>query len=223
MSGMSMAGYFAGGGSGVLDFDAEAQKLFKRLNIDPSTRSNSLYAALDPIWRHPTGGGTIYVGNQTAAESLSMLTSMGIRRVVNCTHGAGAIPNYHAGTLAYYTFPISQWSMHVKRDSSASVLAFSDPMFKFIEDAISRGENVLVHCLAGAHRAGTTGCACLVHFAKMNVPDAIRTAKTCRRIIDPIGQLPEFLARLFTAESERDASRATAVATTDAEISAGAP
>jgi hypothetical protein len=25
--------------------------------------------------------------------------------------------------------------------------------------------NEQVHCLAGAHRAGTTGCACLIYFA----------------------------------------------------------
>ena len=205
-----MAGY-AMGGSSALDFDAEAHKLFARLNIDPSMRSNSLYAATDPIYRHPVGGGTIFVGNQTAAEDLSMLTSLGITRVVNCTHGAGAIPNYHAGRLQYYTFPISHWSMHVK-SSSASVLAFSDPMFKFIDEAVSRGENVLVHCLAGAHRAGTTGCACLIHYAKMDVAQAIRTAKTCRRIIDPIGQLPEFLARLWKAEQERDAALAASAA-----------
>lgn len=188
----------------MMDFDQAARDLFQRLNIDPNTKSNSLYNPTDPIWRCPKGGGTIFVGNQTAAESLSLLTSLGITRVVNCTHGAGAIPNYHPGKLLYYTFPISHWSSHVG-STHASVLKFSDPMFKFIEEAISRGENVLVHCLAGAHRAGTTGCACLVHFAKMDPPEAIRTAKTCRRIIDPIGQLPEFLNRLHRAESSGEA------------------
>ncbi len=59
-----------------------------------------------------------------------------------------------------------------------------------------------VHCLAGAHRAGTTGVACLVHFADMDVPEAIRLAKRLRPIIDPIGQLPEFLNRLRRAEIE---------------------
>jgi hypothetical protein len=34
-----------------------------------------------------------------------------------------------------------------------------------------------VHCLAGAHRAGTTGVACLIHFAKLDVPMAIMVAK----------------------------------------------
>ncbi len=57
-----------------------------------------------------------------------------------------------------------------------------------------------IHCLAGAHRAGTTGVACLVHYAKMDVPTAIVVAKRCRPIIDPIGQLPEFLNRLRRAE-----------------------
>lgn len=102
-------------------------------------------------------------------------------------------------------------------------MTFVDPLFAFIDDAISRGESVLVilfckiydiiciyyyyltivlkvHCLAGAHRAGTTGCACLVHYAKLDVPNAITVAKKCRPIIDPIGQLPEFLNRLKKAE-----------------------
>jgi protein-tyrosine phosphatase len=76
-------------------------------------------------------------------------------------------------------------------------------MFDFIEEAISRGESVLVHCLAGAHRAGTTGVACLIHFAQLPVMDAISIAKRCRPIIDPIGQLPQFLIRLQDAEIAR--------------------
>ena len=31
------------------------------------------------------------------------------------------------------------------------------PVHGFIEDALESGGSVLVHCLAGAHRAGTTG------------------------------------------------------------------
>ena len=50
----------------------------------------------------------------------------------------------------------------------AMYLEFTNPMFAFIEEAIAGGESVLVHCLAGAHRAGTTGCACLVHFAGLH-------------------------------------------------------
>jgi protein-tyrosine phosphatase len=73
-------------------------------------------------------------------------------------------------------------------------------MFDFIEEAISRGESVLIHCLAGAHRAGTTGVSCLIHFAHLPAKDAIVIAKRCRPIIDSIGHLTEFLHRLEHAE-----------------------
>jgi protein-tyrosine phosphatase len=88
--------------------------------------------------------------------------------------------------------------------------AFTDPVFGFIEEAISNGQNILVHCLAGAHRAGTTGVACLIHFAGLNVEEAIVIAKRCRPIIDPIGQLPEFLFRLKRLEESRETSSAPA-------------
>ena len=91
--------------SNFLDFDEEARALFIRLNIDPATKSSQHWSSLDPIFRHG-GGGTIYVGNQTAAESLSILTAKGITGVVNCTHGTSAIPNFHPKALQYYEFPI---------------------------------------------------------------------------------------------------------------------
>eukprot|EP01031_Cornospumella_fuschlensis_P034601 gene34602-41899_t len=101
----------SGGGRSipVFDFDVEARNLWARLNLDPNSRSSGQWNALDSIYRHPTGLGTIYVGNQTAAESLSLLRAHGIKRVVNCTFGESKIPNYHAGKLDYYVFPVSHW------------------------------------------------------------------------------------------------------------------
>mmetsp|Transcript_29951 Transcript_29951/g.41155 ORF Transcript_29951/g.41155 Transcript_29951/m.41155 type:complete len:200 (+) Transcript_29951:22-621(+) len=186
-------------GSGLLDFDEEAKQLWEKLNLDPTSRRNGQWNPVDSIWRHPVGGGTIYVGNQTAAENITLLRSYGITHVVNCTHGESKIPNYHEGRLAYLTFPISHWQSFVN-NTNTSVLTFVEPLFAFIENALLKGESVLVHCLAGAHRAGTTGCACLIHYANMDVATAVQTAKRCRPIIDPIGQLPEFLSRLKKAE-----------------------
>lgn len=75
-------------------------------------------------------------------------------------------------------------------------VSFAQPVLNFISDALDRGENVMVHCLAGAHRAGTTGIICLMHFAKLGVKEAIFMAKQCRPIIDPISDFPLLLARL---------------------------
>lgn len=187
---------------GTLDFDDEAKKLWAKLNLEPDASSRGLWNHVDPIFKHPTGKGIIYVGNQTAAENLSFLKSLNITHVVNCTYGQSKIPNFHEKHLKYYTFAISNWQSFVN-STNASLLVFIDPMFKFIDEAIERGENVLVHCLAGAHRAGTTGCACLMHYASMDVPTAISTAKSLRPIIDPIGQLPEFLHRFKRAQDYR--------------------
>lgn len=138
---------------------------------------------------------------------MQVLRSHGITRIVNCTHGESKIPDYHRDKLSYYNFPISHWQLYVN-STNASVQVFTDPLFEFIDEAISNGQNVLVHCLAGAHRAGTTGVACLIHFAHLNVEEAIAIAKRCRPIIDPIGQLPEFLYRLKRLEDSREASSA---------------
>ena len=174
----------------------------EQLGIDGST--TDAQGNLSPIFRHP-GGGSIYVGNVYVAQSIDILQQFKITGVVNCTHGHGALPNFCEGKPGgpkYYVFPISTWWTHLNA-TNASVYAFTDPMFAFIEQEISQGNNVLVHCLAGAHRAGTTGCACLMHFAKMDQSTATRVAKSLRPIIDPIGQLPAFLERLETAQRER--------------------
>jgi len=184
-----------------MDFDEQAKLLFERLNLEYGGKSSggNYWNPIDPIFKHPSGGGTIYVGNQTAAENLTLLKSSNITHVVNCTYGESKIPNFHAGKLSYINFPISHWQSFVN-SNNASVLSFVEPVFAFIDEAITNGESVLVHCLAGAHRAGTTGVACLIHYAKMNVSNAIAAAKQLRPIIDPIGQLPEFLHRLKRAE-----------------------
>ncbi len=78
--------------------------------------------------------------------------------------------------------------------------------------------------MAGAHRAGTGGCACLIHYAsklftfeflyiynfffaylfsfslEMDYLTAIVVAKACRSVIDPISNFPELLKRLSDAE-----------------------
>ncbi len=50
-----------------------------------------------------------------------------------------------------------------------------------------------VHCLAGAHRAGTTGCLILMKYAKFDAYTAVVMARKCRSIIDPIEHLFDFL------------------------------
>lgn len=177
------------------NYDDEARKLWARLNLDPTKDNNGPYNSLDPIWRHPETGGTIYVGNEVAAKSLGILDRLNITHVVNCTD---SIPLYHAkhpgSPITYLRFDITSHYHRVRTEQEA--VSFAQPMLDFVTDAVSRGKNVMVHCLAGAHRAGTTGVICLMHFAKLSAKDATFIAKQCRPIIDPICDFPLLLARL---------------------------
>ena len=79
-------------------------------------------------------------------------------------------------------------------------------VFGFVDNALGRGESVLVHCLAGAHRAGTVGTACVMHLHNLPLPEALAHAKSCRSVINPIGDLPGALELLERHRQLKDAA-----------------
>eukprot|EP00658_Telonema_sp_P-2_P077163 TRINITY_DN6918_c0_g1_i1.p1 TRINITY_DN6918_c0_g1~~TRINITY_DN6918_c0_g1_i1.p1 ORF type:complete len:176 (+),score=30.38 TRINITY_DN6918_c0_g1_i1:218-745(+) len=146
------------------------------------------YNHLDPLLRHPETGAVMFVGSQSAASSKEVLMEHGITHVVNCT---ADMPLYFEGELAYLRFNITQHYSKVRDPNSA--VRFVQPLFDFVGEALSNGHNVLVHCLAGAHRAGTSGILCLMQFGGLGLEDAIQQAKDSRRCINPIGGFPQLL------------------------------
>ena len=164
---------------------------------------------MDILYKSDTGGH-IYVGGwevkirQTktgyvlifcfylqAAENLSLLQDAGVTHIVNCTKD---LYNPHRAKMTYFTFDIALWRKHTG-DSEKKIPYFLGPMLEFVEFALAKGESVLIHCLVGAHRAGTTGILCLMHFMGMNCKEAIKEAKRRRSLIDPIIDFPELLRR----------------------------
>lgn len=69
--------------------------------------------------------------------------------------------------------------------NAAAVHAFFSPVMRFIREASMAGGNVLIHCFAGAHRAGTTGVAFLMYAEHLRATDALATAQRLRPVIDP--------------------------------------
>ena len=76
------------------------------------------------------------------------------------------------------------------------VLRFFLPVFTYIENRTSLGGNVLIHCLAGAHRAGSTSVSWLMYANHMTYLEAVMHGKKCRDAINPIGSFPELLGKL---------------------------
>ena len=56
------------------------------------------------------------------------------------------------------------------------LLRFFEPVHSFIDKALASGHNAMVHCLAGAHRAGTTGTSYMMRAAKLDKKNAVRLA-----------------------------------------------
>ena len=159
------------------------------------------------MWRNASTGGTIYVGNQQAAQNAALLKDRGITSVVNCTD---SMPFYHQNSFTYHRFNISFWPSYGDVDELAR---FLQPLWEFIDGVLAKGESVLVHCLAGAHRAGTTGILCLMRYADMSALEAVPTAKRLRPVIDPIGRFPELLRRYDSIrDRERQVARSAATA-----------
>ncbi|CAE7177735.1 DUSP9, partial [Symbiodinium pilosum] len=49
------------------------------------------------------------------------------------------------------------------KETPSEALRYISPVWEFLDAALEDGCNVLVHCHAGAHRAGTTAVAYLMH------------------------------------------------------------
>jgi len=176
-----------------IDFDIEGIKLLKLLNIDSDKTNNNKnsYNPMDIVWKEPTKGGKIYIGSETSAKASQKLISNNITHIVNCTD---KIPNHHEKYFKYYRFDISSivWKFWNKFDEK-DVYELLSPLFLFIDSALELGNSVLVHCLAGAHRAGTTGILSVMHYANFNQKTATAHVQKCRSVVEPIGNLKEIL------------------------------
>ena len=82
-------------------------------------------------------------------------------------------------------------------------------MFQLVHEAIARRQNVLLHCVAGAHRAGTASCAIAMRFLNMSFDAALAHVNKARSFINIYGELHESMVQL---DKELSAARPKAKA-----------
>jgi hypothetical protein len=160
---------------------------------------------IDAIYKHPIGKGTIFVGNKIAAENLTLLKQLKVTRVINCTFDNLSVPNFYEKHFKYYNFAIRNWNKYIT-SANSKILEFIYPVFRFINYAIENGENVLIHCYLGAHRAGTLATASLMYYENLDVVTAISKVKTLRPIINPTGNLKKFLYKFEFDKNHKNGS-----------------
>ena len=199
------------------NYDEEARKLFRELNLQPPGAGRSRYSNLDAIWKHPQTEASVYVGNAQAASDLRTLRERKICAIVNCQDATAK--NYFEDdtSMHYYRFVVSKLAIQTSRGSrswKADDLPPIRPLeggfqavFDFVQLHLEQGNSVLIHCLAGAHRAGTTGTAWLMYKTQKGVEESLALAKACRPIISPFGTLLELLHRLEAEMREREGQK----------------
>lgn len=185
------------------DYSELGRNLLNKLGVKAASGKHESCSA---IWKGENGA-TIFVGNQTTAKGpADALNAKGITHVVNCTDD---LPNYCAqsGKITYFKFNIANWQSAGHSDfrdrGVDAQVAFIEKMFGFVDGALAGGGSVLVHCLAGAHRAGTTGILLLMHKAGLGAEQATAAAKAARPIIDPIFDFVDCLAMYDAARKRK--------------------
>ena len=232
---------------GELDFDEEAKKLFARRDINTGLGKTP---NLNPIWRHPKTGATVFVGNAEAAgDGLTpdgLLNKLCIDHIVDCRcvskdGYASGDPVLLAGQQSSLLKPRRRFRFEIENywrfccsakgelvacqgcqsahapcsdkthtrliESSRGAHLYFAPVMHWIDTATKNGRNVLIHCLAGAHRAGSTAVAFLMHAEGLGVREAVTQAKRCRPCIDPIGGFPGLLVQLDAGNAAMRACR----------------
>ena len=98
--------------------------------------------------------------------------------------------NYHEenSEFTYLRFPIGDYSFSpFDMKTNTGNVRYFNVFLDFVEKVMEEGRNVLIHCVAGAHRAGTAACAWLLYAHNLSVDDAIKLAHSRRDAIDPRG------------------------------------
>lgn len=190
------------------DWDKEAERLFARLNVgaddgEGASRGGK-HTDLDMIWQDSATGAKVYIGNRRAATTRKVLEPCGISTIVNCQDlaSANSFESSEGPAIEYLRMDVQHWPDEIAEENNergAGVLEYFAPCFEGIDSSMRRGENVLVHCYAGAHRAGTVGIAFLMHAARLRLHEALRVAQRCRPIVNPFARLLKLLHMLEKA------------------------
>mmetsp|Transcript_42231 Transcript_42231/g.62540 ORF Transcript_42231/g.62540 Transcript_42231/m.62540 type:complete len:321 (-) Transcript_42231:230-1192(-) len=174
-------------------YDEAAKEVMAYVNSSKANRKNN--KPLDAIWQDKKTGSKVYIGNAVAAANKRALKRKNIFAIVNCQGLASE--NYHESNKKFYyhRFPVTDLSLNKQHqfDPATGAGVYKGGFmqtFQFMHHHLSQGRSVLVHCTAGAHRAGTVGVAWMMQQQPgLGALEGIEKVKKVRPIVQPFGLL----------------------------------
>ena len=85
--------------------------------------------------------------------------------------------NWFPDKFEYFNFPVGKWRQYCGGGGEDNLKKFVCPLFRFLKERLQSGESVLLHCLAGAHRAGITGVLALMFFRQIPANEVCTSQK----------------------------------------------
>lgn len=169
------------------------------------------HQTMNPVW--VVGQAVLFLGGWRCANDWTLMEENNIKLVVNCTDSVQSHPDLgKKGGTSFIQFMVTR--AHRARDVYAM---FRDEVFEAVVDALAAGKSVLIHCRAGAHRAGTVTCALVMYMGHLSMDEAVRSVKRSRSVVSISGTFCLVLRDLEAALARERAKMEPLVAAPAAE------
>ena len=114
----------------------------------------------------------IFIGNKEIAKDVNQLRKNGITHIVNCANELKYLIKYHKEAFDWLFLPLVDCSYtgNITKHLSGAV--------QFIDDAVTNGHKVLIHCSAGVSRS------CSITIAYLMYKENISFELALDRVID---------------------------------------
>lgn len=130
--------------------------------------------------------GLLFLSGIAVAHSLETLNQHGIRNVLNCA--GDFCQNKFNDKLRYKTY-------FIKDSKLENIECVFYDCYHFIEQALNKGEKVLVHCVQGVSRSVTVVIAYLMLKLRISYSEAFESVRKVRGIASPnIGFIVQLMA-----------------------------
>jgi dual specificity MAP kinase phosphatase len=148
-------------------------KLKEHNNYLPQNKSPTIIKEECPSPQEIIPG--LFLGSFKIAKNLNKIQELEIKGIINVT----------MDKLEYHNIDINYLQIPINDNFDVNIIDYFLEAHKFIDEHLSRGENVLVHCQAGVSRSATIVISYIMKITKKSYIDSIDIVRKKRNKIDP--------------------------------------
>ena len=171
----ALAAALAAASAAAVAAAAAQQEAASEASEELQGRMKLLNYTSDPIYKHPSGGGELWLGTLSSANDIEYLKTFGCKHIISVIYdGVPTMPPEYGHLY-----------IPVKDNDKSKLEPYFDLTSEFIDNNILLGNNVLVHCSSGVSRSSTIVIAYLMNKQGMTLRDAYRYVYERRNKILP--------------------------------------